>query len=97
MPPDVFKASELVDVSAGFRNSDVKDISLSTDDWPFFYMPRRVYPVLYAMIFGILLVGSALIYRSFLPETPQASYLPFLFLGAGFMGWCKPRRLPSWA
>lgn len=85
LPPSLFEDSKLMDVSASFRNSDLKDISLSTDDWPFFYMPRRIYPVSYLMIFGILLLVSALMYRSFLPETPQASYLPFLFLGAGFM------------
>ncbi|MGB9448130.1 MAG: hypothetical protein WBR26_24235, partial [Candidatus Acidiferrum sp.] len=85
LQPSVFADTKLIDVSASFRNSDLRDISLSTDDWPFFYMPRRVYPVSYLLTFGMLLLLSVVTYREFLPETPQPSYLPFLFLGAGFM------------
>jgi spermidine synthase len=85
LQPGVFADAKLMDVSASFRNSDLMDINVSTDDWPFFYMPRRTYPVSYLLTFGILLLLSALMYRNFLPEPPQASYLPFLFLGAGFM------------
>jgi hypothetical protein len=84
VPANVFADNKLMDVSASFRNSDLRDISLSTDDWPFFYMPRRIYPVSYMLTFGMLLLLSALMYNNFLPETP-ASYSPFLFLGAGFM------------
>jgi spermidine synthase len=84
VPPGVFADNKLMDVSASFRNSDLRDISLSTDDWPFFYMPRRIYPVSYMLTFGMLLLLSALMYNNFLPETP-ASCSPFLFLGAGFM------------
>ena len=84
-PAAVFKDSKLTDASASFRNSGLKDVSLSTDDWPFFYMPRRVYPISYMLTFGMLLLVSALMYRGFLPETPHVSHLPFLFLGAGFM------------
>jgi hypothetical protein len=85
LPPAVFSDSKLMDVSASFHDSNLKDISLSTDDWPFFYMPRRIYPLSYLLTFGILLLLSALMYRDFLTEAPQVSYLPFLFLGAGFM------------
>ncbi len=84
MPAGLIGTSGLNDVSADFRNSNTK-VSLSTDDWPFFYMPRRVYPTSYLVTFAILLLLSAFLYRSFLPESPQISHLPFFFLGAGFM------------
>src|SRR5262249_30451865 len=58
---------------------------VSTDDWPFFYMPRRIYPVSYlVMMFQIVLL-SIFVSRRFLGERPAASGLSFLFLGAGFM------------
>jgi hypothetical protein len=84
MPPGLFEGSGLTEVSAKYRNSDAK-VSVSTDDWPFFYMPRRIYPFSYLVTFAMLSVLSILLYCSFLPGAPQASHLPFLFLGAGFM------------
>ncbi len=84
LPPSLFAGSSLTDVSASFGNSAAK-VSLSTDDWPFFYMPRRIFPMSYLVTFTMLVFLSLLLYRSFLPETPEPSHLPFLFLGAGFM------------
>ncbi len=64
-------------------------VDLSTDDWPFFYMPRRQYPVTYAAILGALLALSLLIIRAFVPTERRAgvtaSSWVFFFLGAGFM------------
>lgn len=57
----------------------------STDDWPFFYMPHRVYPVSYlAMLATVLLVVVALV-RGFVRERPRATEGSFFLLGAGFM------------
>jgi len=58
---------------------------VSTDDWPFFYMPRRIYPVSY--VWGVLLVlGIAvLLHGQFVGAPPRMQTLPFFFLGAGFM------------
>jgi spermidine synthase len=84
LPPTFLADSGLSDISSTFRNSNAK-VSLSTDDWPFFYMPRRIYPTSYLITFAMLLFLSLFLYRSFLPDAPQVSYLPFLFLGAGFM------------
>ncbi len=76
---------------AGFADKTVAyaDPSLqadvSTDDWPFFYMPRRIYPWSYLiMIFGVLVLSSLFAANS-LPERPKFSHLSFFFLGAGFM------------
>jgi spermidine synthase len=80
----------------GLMNADVKnttakyaDLSLpadvSTDDWPFFYMPQRVYPVSYLIMIFQILVLSLLLVGNFVAEAPRFSNLSFFFLGAGFM------------
>jgi spermidine synthase len=76
---------------AGFSNRTdfYADPSLhadvSTDDWPFFYMPRRIYPVSYLiMVFQILFL-SVVMAANFFAETPRFSHLSFFFLGVGFM------------
>jgi spermidine synthase len=60
---------------------------LATDDWPFFYMQRRVYPFTYLLMIGLMLVVSAWFVRRHLG--PASSLAPsaglFFFLGAGFM------------
>lgn len=60
---------------------------VATDDWPFFYMKKRTYPVSYAIMVGLLLVLSAVMIRRHLDTsrllTPSAGV--FFFLGAGFM------------
>ena len=58
---------------------------VSTDDWPFFYMPRRVYPLSYFLVMIQLLVLSAIVIRNFVGERPRFNHLSFFFLGAGFM------------
>ena len=58
---------------------------VSTDDWPFFYMPRRIYPFSYLMMVGLMLLLSFLMTANFFAERPQFSQLPFFLLGAGFM------------
>ena len=58
---------------------------VSTDDWPFFYMPRRVYPVSYLVMAALVLALSLLLFSRFLDGRPQFGSAPFFFLGAGFM------------
>ena len=81
---------------AGLINADVKnttaryaDLSIpadvSTDDWPFFYMPQRVYPVSYLIMIFQILILSLFLVGNFVAEAPRFSHLSFFFLGAGFM------------
>ncbi|MGB6882968.1 MAG: hypothetical protein WA621_15470 [Candidatus Acidiferrum sp.] len=84
IPPELLTETRFVDRTAYYRNSGLK-VSLSTDDWPFLYMPRRVYPVSYLVVLGLILLLSLVMYASFFSERPDVSYLPFFFLGAGFM------------
>ncbi len=60
---------------------------VSTDDWPFFYMPRRTYPLTYAVMILILLAISATMIFRRVASTERGNSLfgPFFFLGAGFM------------
>ncbi len=59
----------------------------STDDWPFFYMPVRAYPVSYLIMIAVLIVVSAFF---ILPVMRMevgrvAISWPCFLLGAGFM------------
>jgi spermidine synthase len=72
------------DVTAKYANSSIP-ATVSTDDWPFFYMPQRVYPVSYLIMIAQILVLSLLLVGNFVSEAPRFSHLSFFFLGAGFM------------
>jgi hypothetical protein len=82
--PAVLSAAHLDERSAFYRNSGIT-VDSSTDDWPFFYMPRRVYPVSYLVVLGLILLLSFVLYASFFRGRPAVSHLPFFFLGVGFM------------
>src|SRR4029077_19865500 len=58
---------------------------VSTDDWPFFYMPRRVYPTSYLLMVFQILVLALFLTGNFVAQKPQFSHLSFFFLGVGFM------------
>lgn len=58
---------------------------VSTDDWPFFYMPQRVYPFSYLGMFILIVLLSSLLVGNFIDEKPQFNQLSFFLLGAGFM------------
>ncbi len=64
-------------------------VDLSTDDWPFFYMPERKYPTSYALILIALLGVSIVLIRAFVQPDRRAGSITsswvFFFLGAGFM------------
>jgi spermidine synthase len=58
---------------------------VSTDDWPFFYMPRRVYPSSYVIMILLILVLSLALAGNFFREAPRFSHISFFWLGVGFM------------
>jgi hypothetical protein len=78
-------------MSTGFE--DVTDFyadplieaDISTDDWPFFYMPHRVYPLSYLGILLLLVILSPLVTANFFGQNFVLSNPAFFFLGAGFM------------
>ena len=72
------------DVSARYANEQI-EASVSTDDWPFFYVPKRVYPWSYVIVLGLLLAASVLVTANFAGQDLRFGNLAFFFLGAGFM------------
>jgi hypothetical protein len=83
-PPATLMNSDTKDVTATYANSLIP-VSVSTDDWPFFYMPQRTYPLSYLPMIFLILILSLLLVRNFIVEVPRFSHLSFFFLGAGFM------------
>jgi spermidine synthase len=79
--------------SIGFTNvSDYfaqayPESAVPTDDWPFFYMVERAYPVTYMVALGIILLLSYVFVRKTIgfSDPIERGYLPFFFLGSGFM------------
>src|SRR5262249_46805381 len=60
---------------------------LATDDWPYFYMQKRTYPVSYAVMILLLLVVSGWMVKRRVGALRSGSCRggAFFFLGAGFM------------
>ena len=83
-PPANLMGANVKNVTAKYANSLVP-ASVSTDDWPFFYMPQRIYPISYLIMIALILVLSLLLVRNFVAETPRLGHLSFFFLGVGFM------------
>ncbi|PYV14500.1 MAG: hypothetical protein DMG07_11830 [Acidobacteria bacterium] len=77
--------------SAGFESATARyadsrlQADVSTDDWPFFYMPRRTYPLSYVFMIALILALSLFLTGNFIREKPQFNHLSFFFLGLGFM------------
>jgi SAM-dependent methyltransferase len=67
------------------RFAERTGVDPSTDDWPFFYMPHRVYPVSYLVMLGMVLLVTLALSAGFIGERPRVSEASFAFLGAGFM------------
>lgn len=72
------------EVTSRFDHGD-QAISVSTDDWPFFYMPQKTYPVYYMIMVLIFIALSLLSIRNFVPGSGERLSAPCFFLGAGFM------------
>jgi spermidine synthase len=81
-----FAAYGFEDVSKQFAQP-YAEASIPTDDWPFFYMITRTYPVSYMLALGMVLLLSTMFVRKTIGWTGpvERSYLPFFFLGSGFM------------
>jgi len=82
-PPAVVSRAGFSVVST-YANPNLQ-ADVSTDDWPFFYMPRRVYPSSYLVMIALILILTCIMIRRLLPGRVQPGNLPFLLLGAGFM------------
>ncbi len=84
--------SASVHLPSSFRNitayaSAHASVDPSTDDWPFFYMPARIYPVSYLVMIAIMMLMAGLFIKPVLQWESGAAVvsLPCFLLGAGFM------------
>jgi len=84
LDPALLAGTGFEERSARYANPALR-ADVSTDDWPFFYMPQRVYPRSYLWAVGLLLALALLLYSGFIGGLPRRDTLPFFFLGAGFM------------
>jgi spermidine synthase len=84
MAPDLIAKKGFWDKTGTYANPNIR-ADVSTDDWPFFYMPARIYPVSYLGMVVLVLVLSLFLISNFLPERPQSGSFHFFLLGAGFM------------
>ncbi len=84
LTPKLRDDAGFTDKTAAYADPSLQ-ADVSTDDWPFFYMPRRIYPKSYLIMVCGVLVLSSLFAANSLPERPKFSHLSFFFLGAGFM------------
>jgi spermidine synthase len=84
LDPELLKGTDFEDQSTKFASADIHS-DISTDDWPFFYMPRRIYPVSYLWMVLLVLVLSVFLFGSFIQERPRFGHFTYFFLGAGFM------------
>ena len=84
--PGAFASIGFTNVSDYFAQP-YPESSIPTDDWPFFYMVERAYPVTYMIALAMILLLSYVFVRKTIgfSDPIDRSYLPFFFLGSGFM------------
>jgi spermidine synthase len=83
---ELFDRHDVVDVTQVYADERLAT-EPSTDDWPFFYMPKRVYPFSYLPMALLVLAATALLTTVTLrhPSRIRLKNLDFFFLGVGFM------------
>jgi spermidine synthase len=84
LDPAILGGTGFVDQSARYADPSIL-ADVSTDDWPFFYMPRRVYPVSYVWMLLLILALTGVLFGNFVRERPRFSHAGYFFMGAGFM------------
>lgn len=84
LPAGLLAATGFRDLSGAYA-SPALTADVSTDDWPFFYMPARVYPKSYMFLLGFVLVLSLLLALNFFGQSLVWGHPSFFLLGAGFM------------
>jgi spermidine synthase len=61
------------------------DVDVSTDDWPFFYMPYRIYPFSYVVLISVIFLVSLIFLKKSTKMNISKFSFPSFFLGVGFM------------
>ena len=66
-------------------NLTLKKVDMSTDDWPFFYMSYRVYPLSYMLLLSIIFIVSFIFIKKHTGINLSRFSFTSFFLGVGFM------------
>jgi SAM-dependent methyltransferase len=67
------------------NKSELSKIDISTDNWPFFYMPKKIWPKSYIFIIFLIFLSSFFLINRTNPIN-KSNFSPVcFFLGAGFM------------
>jgi SAM-dependent methyltransferase len=83
---DVIAGTGFLDATPSL--SRFQGLDSSTDDWPFFYMPRRIWPISFLPLLTLLVVLTFAMNRSLAGKTSMvisSKNLQFALLGAAFM------------
>jgi spermidine synthase len=84
LPPELLARTGFADITRVCADPALR-VDVSTDDWPFFYMPRRVYPRSYLLMVALVFLLSVAFFASFVSDRPRFNQAAFFLLGAGFM------------
>ena len=86
LPIAYMKTHQLTDITKSYMATSAKSLDLPTDDWPFFYLEKRMYPQTYLILLALVLGVAFFLVRGLLPaQAWQPSALSYFFLGGGFM------------
>ena len=66
-------------------NLTLKKVDMSTDDWPFFYMSYRVYPLSYMLLLSLIFIVSFIFIKKHTGINLSRFSFTSFFLGVGFM------------
>jgi spermidine synthase len=86
LPEAFMRSHQLADVTGNYAAVSASGLDLPSDDWPFFYLERKMFPGTYLILLAIVIGSAFFLVRHLLPsQTWQPSMFSFFFLGAGFM------------
>ena len=86
LPLAFMKQHQLTDITRDYAATSAKAVDLPSDDWPFFYLEKKMYPETYLMLLALVVGIAFCLVRNLLPsQALQSSMVPFFFLGGGFM------------
>ena len=66
-------------------NSTIEKVDMSTDDWPFFYMSYRIYPLSYMLLLSFIFIVSFIFIKKHTGINLSKFSFTSFFLGVGFM------------
>ncbi len=84
LPPTLLERASMTDITdhAGALS---EALDVSTDDWPFFYMPERRFPFSYLRVVAICVIATVALVALFVRGRPRMEHGGFFLLGAAFM------------